>query len=111
MIDQKTRFAATVIDNIIKGIVSSGHPKAHRLAEDYNAEIKGLMEANPHMPPGLATLEAVRGLLEQAYGIHFYASVSDMLENVTEDGMSNEDAQAVLSAADLIRDGEISIKE
>ena len=111
MIDQKTRFAAIVIDDIIKGIVNTGHPKARRLAEDYNAEIEGLMEANPHMPLGLATLEALKGLLEQAYGIHFYASVSDMLENATEDGISNEDAQAVLSAADLIRDGEISIRE
>ncbi len=51
--------------------MNTGHPKARRLAEDYNAEIEGLMEANPDMPLGLATIEALGQSLEQAYGVHF----------------------------------------
>lgn len=111
MIDQKSRFAAIVIDDIVKGIVSSGHPKAHRLGEDYHAEIEGLMEANPNMPLGLATIEALGQILEQSYGIQYHANVADMLDNVTETGMSKEDAEAVLGAAVLIRNGDVAIND
>ncbi|MBB3944101.1 hypothetical protein GGQ73_000024 [Rhizobium skierniewicense] len=109
MTDYHEKSAAFVINDIITQIVKGGHPKARRLAEDYNSERKGLMETNPNMPLGLTVVEALRGLLEQAYGIQFYASVADMLENVAEHGMSREDAHAVISVADLIRDGNVAI--
>ncbi len=111
MTEYNDQSAAFVINDIITRIVKGGHPKARRLAEDYNSERKGVMEANPNMPIGLTVVEALRGLLEQAYGIQFYASAADMLENVAERGMSREDAQAVVSVADLIRDGNVAIND
>lgn len=117
MTEYHNQPAAFIIDDIIKGIVNSGHPKARRLAEDYN-EAREQLTKDQNIPIGTATVEALVQVLEQAYGIQYHANVADMLDSAMEYGMSKEDAQAVLITADLINDGavfvhngEISIKE
>lgn len=102
-------YPAFIIDRVIRGIVESGHPKAKRLAEDYNDGREALLTQNPNMTIGEATVEVLVDLLEQAYGIHYVASLADRISMEAADGLAGDDARAILQAANGIRQGDVPI--
>jgi hypothetical protein len=109
MTDSMIPTAASVIDSLIKGIVAEGHPKASRLAEDYNSGRDRLMSGNPRMTMAEATVETLVDLLREAYGIRCQMSLADYL-NFLDGPVVQEDATAILSAADEIRAGNILVE-
>lgn len=109
MTNIETIAAASTIDDVIKGIVGGGHPKAKRLAEDYDQGREQLLSENPQMTIADATIETLASLLEQAYGIHYTYSLADRLDALGET-VSGDDAAVILATADDIRVGKIAVE-
>jgi hypothetical protein len=60
-------------DEIVRDILSGGHPNGERLVNDYVSAIHRVLSATPQMPVYLAKHEAITDLLASLYDIRWEA--------------------------------------